>query len=289
VVAVRRLLTLSDAPEAVKRVEARKLDALLAYAETASCRRQVLLRYFGEARDERCGNCDTCLSPVDTWDATLPAQKLLSAAWRTGNRFGAAHLVDVLLGRGNEKTQALGHDQLKVFGLGQELSERQWRTLARQLVSLGLFETDAQGHGSLIVAAQARPLLKGETTLEVRRTREAPPSRRQARAGKAQASSVLAPEHAPLFERLRSLRTALAREQGVPPYVIFHDATLKQMAELKPRSIEALGRISGVGQVKQGRYGAQFLQVLTADEGASDPATEAFTQGGRGAGRTKVG
>lgn len=262
VVAVRRMLAQSAAPEHIRRVESQKLDALLAYAESAACRRVALLRYFGEELPTPCGNCDTCQNPADTWDATVAAQKLLSAAVRTGNRFGAGHLVDVLLGKDGPRIRALGHHQLSVYGVGQDLPERTWRSVVRQLVALGYLTTDAAGHGSLIATAEARPLLKGETTLKLRRDPEK--SAKSAKVAGRPASALLAPQHEGLFEELRALRLELARAQGVPPYVIFHDATLKAMAETRPHTLAALGNVSGVGAGKLERYGERFLNVLRA-------------------------
>ena len=257
VVAMRRMLAQGAAPEAVRRVESQKLDALLAYAEGAGCRRQALLRYFGEDYPQPCGNCDTCLSPAQTWDATVAAQKLLSAAVRTGNRFGAGHLIEVLLGKAGQRVQSLGHHQLSVFGVGTDLSDRRWRSVVRQLAALGYLETDAAGHGSLIVTPRAKPLLRGEETLMLRQDQDRPlkQSRRPS-------AAPLAPQDEGLFNALRALRLELAREQGVPPYVIFHDATLKAMAESRPQTLNELGNVSGVGQGKLARYGERFLKVL---------------------------
>ncbi len=261
VVAMRRMLAGSAAPEAVRRVEGQKLDALLAYAETAGCRRQALLRYFGEEYSQPCGNCDTCLSPAQTWDATVAAQKLLSAAVRTGNRFGAGHLIEVLLGKAGGRISALGHDQLSVFGVGTDLSDKRWRSVTRQLVALGYLETDPAGHGSLMVTPRARPLLKGEETLQLRQDEDRP-GQGSGRQSRRPSAAPLAPQDEGLFGELRALRLELAREQGVPPYVIFHDATLKAMAEGRPQTLGALGNVSGVGQGKLARYGERFLKVL---------------------------
>ena len=262
VVNVRRMLAQSDAPENVKRVESAKLDALLAYCETASCRRQVLLNYFGEDLPEPCGNCDTCLNPPKTFDATRPAQMALSAAIRTGNRFGAAHLTDVLIGNATERVRGLGHHQLPTFGVGKDVPERAWRNILRQLAALGYLTTDAAGHGSLIVSGKARPLLKGEETLWLREDVMIPQTTRKGRRERGAAPSGAA---GGLFEALRTLRLTLAREQQVPPYVIFHDATLREMAERKPDSLAVLGTISGVGSRKLAQYGEAFLEVLRGE------------------------
>ncbi len=261
VVNVRRMLAQSEAPEHIKRVEASKLDALLAYCETASCRRQVLLTYFGETLSEPCGNCDTCLSPPQTFDATRPAQMALSAAIRTGNRFGAAHLTDVLLGNATERVRGLGHHQLPTFGVGTALPERAWRNVMRQLVALGYLTTDAAGHGSLIASAKARPLLRGEETLWLRAEVLTPQSSKKARRGAG--GLPLGTPAGGLFEALRALRLKLAREQAVPPYVIFNDATLREMAERRPTSLAVLGTVGGVGTRKLSQYGEAFLEVLS--------------------------
>ncbi|TSA86365.1 DNA helicase RecQ [Deinococcus detaillensis] len=262
VVNVRRMLAQSDAPEHIKRVEASKLDALLAYCETATCRRQVLLTYFGEDLAEPCGNCDTCLNPPQTFDATRPAQMALSAAIRTGNRFGAAHLTDVLLGNLTERVSGLGHHQLPTFGVGKALPERAWRNIIRQLVALGYLTTDAAGHGSLIASGKSRPLLKGDQTLWLREEMLTTPSK--AKKDRRNSAPVSAGAGS-LFEALRALRLKLSREGEVPPYVIFHDATLREMAERRPTSLAVLGTIGGVGTRKLTQYGEAFLEVLRSD------------------------
>ncbi|ADV67858.1 ATP-dependent DNA helicase RecQ [Deinococcus maricopensis DSM 21211] len=269
VVNVRRMLAQSTAPDDVKRVEGRKLDALLAYAESAACRRVGLLAYFGEDRAESCGNCDTCLNPPRTWDATRPAQMALSAAVRTGNRFGAQHLTDVLLGRDTPRIRALGHHQLPTYGVGKDHDEKTWRAVLRQLTALGYLTTDADGHGSLIATPQARTLLKGEVTLTLR---DDPAPKKGAKAPRGAAQATLAPEDQALFDALRTTRLDLAREGGVPPYVIFHDATLKAMAEARPQTLAALGAISGVGERKLQQYGDRFLTVLQDAGAGTTPA-----------------
>ncbi|MEJ2667317.1 MAG: DNA helicase RecQ [Deinococcales bacterium] len=271
VVGMRRMLAAGEADEAFKRVEGQRLDALLGYCETARCRRQVLLDYFGEALPAPCGNCDTCLAPPETFDGSVVAQMALSAVARTGQRFGAGHLVDVLLGKDTPRTRRFGHDRLPTFGVGTELTERQWRSVLRQLVAAGALGTDAEGHGSLRLTARAAAVLKGEERVTLRRD-PAPPDRGR-RAGRpsgragAAAADLPGPERA-LFEALRALRKRLADEQGVPPYVIFHDATLRQMAEERPASASALSTVSGVGATKLERYGPAFLQLIAESRGA---------------------
>ncbi|WP_104990460.1 DNA helicase RecQ [Deinococcus sp. NW-56] len=269
VVNVRRMLAQSAAPEDVRRVEAAKLDALLTYCEAATCRRQVLLSYFGETLPEPCGNCDVCLAPPRVRDATREAQMALSAAIRTGNRFGAAHLTDVLLGRDTEKVRAMAHHTLPTFGVGRAHDEKTWRGLLRQLVSLGYLA--AGDHHGLSATAKARPLLRGEETLHLREDTLAPrPARdRSARPGRAPVDA----QDRPLFEALRAWRLQKAREQGVPPYVIFTDATLKTIAELRPGSLHTLGTVSGVGQRKLAEYGEEVLGVVRGQSSSQRPAS----------------
>jgi ATP-dependent DNA helicase RecQ len=260
VVTLRRILAQSNAPEAVKRLEAGKLEALLGYCETAHCRRQVLLAYFGETLGEPCGNCDTCLNPVDTFDGTVVAQKALSTVVRTGQRFGAGHVIDVLLGKATPRVQSLGHQNLSTYGIGGELSERAWRGVLRQLVAAGYLATDAEGYGALKLTARSAPLLRGQETLRLRRD---PAASKVAKAAKASPSNDGAsPADPALFERLRALRARLANEQGVPAYVVFDNKTLLKMTELKPRTAAELRRVPGVGEVKLARYGEAFLEVL---------------------------
>ncbi|GAA5512951.1 ribonuclease D [Deinococcus carri] len=261
VVNVKRMLAQSLAPEEVKRVEAAKLDALLTYCEASTCRRQVLLGYFGERLPEPCGNCDVCLNPPRVRDATREAQMALSAAIRTGNRFGAAHLTDVLLGRDTEKVRAMGHHLLPTFGVGQGHDEKTWRGLLRQLVSLGYLA--AGDHHGLSATGKARPLLKGEETLKLREeTLVLKPSRRDRERAPRQGRAPVDAQDQPLFEALRQWRLAKAREQAVPPYVIFNDATLKTIAELRPGSLATLGSVSGVGGRKLEQYGQEVLEVV---------------------------
>jgi len=243
----------SAAPDEQKRIERQKLDAMLAYCETAGCRRVLLLNYFGETTTA-CGNCDTCLDPPQLWDGTVAAQKLLSAALRTGQRFGAGHLIDVLRGRQTEKVAQFGHQQLPTFGVGAEFDDVGWRAVARQLLAAGLLHADAQRHGGLTLTEAARPVLKGEATLMLRRQEQGKRAPRQG------ASAQTADD--PLYQTLRAWRAELAREQGVPAYVILHDKTLRQLSEAKPDSPAALLRIGGIGEAKAARYGAALLEVI---------------------------
>ncbi len=260
VVNVRRMLASSDAPEEVKRVEAGKLDALLTFCETAACRREVLLAYFGEAYQGPCGNCDTCLNPPQVRDMTREAQMALSAAIRTGNRFGAAHLTDVLLGRATEKVVSMNHHTLPTFGVGAAHDEKTWRGVLRQLVSLGFLA--AGEHHGLSATGKARTLLKGETTLTLRADTLMPRASRRAEKQPRAGRAPVATEDQPLFEALRAWRLDRARSLGVPPYVIFTDATLKGVTELKPTSHASLGTVSGVGQRKLADFGDEVVQIV---------------------------
>ncbi|ALW88981.1 DNA helicase RecQ [Deinococcus actinosclerus] len=260
VVNVRRMLASSDAPEEVKRVEAGKLDALLTFCETAACRREVLLAYFGEEYHGPCGNCDTCLNPPQVRDMTREAQMALSAAIRTGNRFGAAHLTDVLLGRATEKVVSMNHHTLPTFGVGAAHDEKTWRGVLRQLVSLGFLA--AGEHHGLSATGKARSLLKGETTLTLRADTLMPRASRRAEKQPRVGRAPVATEDQPLFEALRAWRLDRARSLGVPPYVIFTDATLKGVTELKPTSHASLGTVSGVGQRKLADFGDEVVQIV---------------------------
>jgi ATP-dependent DNA helicase RecQ len=260
VVGQRRLIDLSDAGEDYKRVSAAKLDALLGLCETAGCRRVRLLAYFGEASGP-CGNCDTCLEPPETWDATVAAQKALSAIYRTGQRFGAGHLIDVLRGKRGERTDRWRHDELSVFGVGADLDDVAWRSVFRQLVALGFVEVDHAGHGALKLASASRAVLKGETRVEMRRVVA---GKRASRRSRAAQDANLAPADADVFERLKGWRSAEARAQGVPAYVISHDSTLAEIARQQPQDLAALARIGGLGVKRLERYGAALLGVVAA-------------------------
>ena len=282
VVNVRRMLAGSDAPEEVKRVEAGKLDALLTYCESASCRRQVLLGYFGETLPGPCGNCDVCQQPPQVRDLTREAQMALSAAIRTGNRFGGAYLTDVLLGRETEKVLAQGHHRLPTFGVGKAHDEKLWRSVLRQLVSLGYLTAD--DHYGLRATGKARGILQGEGQLLLREDTLLTPGA-QGRRAKSEKAGV-DPADAPLFEALRAWRLGKARELGLPPYTIFHDATLRTIAELRPASHAVLSSVSGVGGRKLAAYGDEVLQVVRdagAGAGGPGPNPTAATRAAEGA------
>jgi ATP-dependent DNA helicase RecQ len=257
----RRMIDEAASPDEVKRVERAKLDALLGVCETTACRRQTLLAHFGETYRDPCGNCDACLSPSETWDGTEAARKALSAIYRTGQRFGSGHVVDVLRGNRTEKVERFGHDALPTFGVGKDLDQKAWQSVLRQLAARGFISTDHEAHGALVIEESARPVLKGELKIEFRRDPKSSGRKRQAReANEAWAS----PEEETLFQALRAERLRLAREQGVPPYVIFHDSSLREMARRRPSSMAELGDIPGFGSAKVARYGAAFLAIITA-------------------------
>ena len=254
VAAQRRFIEESEAQAAHKRIAHAKLDALLGLVETASCRRQALLAYFGEVSAPG-GNCDNCLAPPTLWDATEAARKALSAVYRTGQRFGAGHVIDVLLGKATDKVGLWGHDRLSVFGIGAELDERRWRALMRQLVVRGLLTLDHGAHGALRLTEAARPLLRGEERLMLR----APVERRRKKARRAETASAA---NTGLFERLRAWRRQVASQKGLPAYVILHDATLKEIAAMRPASLDELAAIPGIGARKLEAYGADILALL---------------------------
>ena len=262
VITLRQMLEQSEADDVHKRVERHKLEAMLGLCELTSCRRQALLAYFGDELPEPCGNCDTCLEPPATWDATVPAQMALSCVYRTGERFGVNHLVDVLRGRDHERVRRLGHDRLSTFGIGAEIETAEWRGIFRQLIARGLLRVDHDGFGALKLDASCRPLLRGEARVHLRR-RERPvrAARPQAAARDPMAASF-DPEQQLLWDALRACRRRLADAQGVPPFRIFHDATLREMVHVAPGSLEEFARISGVGVAKLERYGDEFLAVI---------------------------
>ncbi|MEK7435878.1 MAG: DNA helicase RecQ [Pseudomonadota bacterium] len=259
VVNQRRMIDASTAATQFKRIAAAKLDALLGLCEASSCRRVRLLAYFGEA-SAPCGNCDVCLEPPQVWDGTVAARKALSCVYRTGQRFGAVHLVDVLLGKETERVLQWRHGALSVFGIGTELDEKAWRAVFRQLVAQGLLDVDHAGHGALKLAEASRAVLTGDRTVHLR----------QMQAGKAKASTKRSTAAAAgldgaaeqVWQRLRAWRAGVAKEHGVPAYVVFHDATLAELARTRPQSGAELGRVSGVGTRKLERYGAALLDLL---------------------------
>ncbi len=258
VIALRKMVEASEADEQHKRVERHKLDAMLGLCELTGCRRQTLLRYFGDEMPEPCGNCDNCLNPPATWDATEAARKALSCVYRTGQRFGVHHLVDVLLGRSGERIRQFGHDRLSTYGIGKELTEAQWFSVFRQLLTQGYLTVDWEAYGALRLVDVCRPILRGEQSLYLRRDEVKSKVARQ----QATARKLSEPDQHALWEALKDLRKRLADEQGVPPYVIFHDAVLMDMLQYRPRTSAEMGRLSGVGEKKLERYADAFLAVI---------------------------
>lgn len=262
VVNMRQMLENSDASAERKHVERQKLDALLGFCESIACRHQTILRYFGEDHPGDCGQCDNCLNPTDTWDGTQAAQMALSCVYRTGQRFGVVHLIDVLIGKINPKVTQFNHQQLSTFGIGKTISVTQWSSVFRQLVAGGYLESDMDAFGGLRLTQAARPVLRGETTVWLRQDREATKrvSKTERSANAKEAYAEVADD--PLWHALKAKRMELAKEQGVPPYVIFHDSTLLEILNHHPSSLTEMGRISGIGQAKLTRYGDAFLEVL---------------------------
>jgi ATP-dependent DNA helicase RecQ len=265
VVQQRKMIATSEGDDAHRRRLGVHLDAMLALCETVECRRVQLLNYFGE-RAEPCGNCDTCLSPPESWDGTVPAQKVLSAVYRLDRerrqKFGVGHVVDILLGRTTAKVTQFGHESLTVFGVGTELSEPEWRGVVRQLLAQGLLTVEGD-HGTLVLTEASAEVLGKRR--EVRLRHEPKRATRSSSRGKAAAAQAELPAEAkPVFERLRSWRATTAKEQGVPAYVIFHDATLRQIATEVPTTLAELGSVNGVGENKLAKYGQQILDALAA-------------------------
>jgi len=267
VVQQRRMIDESEGDLAHRRKLSAHLDAMLALCETIECRRVQLLNYFGQP-SVACGNCDTCLSPPESWDGTVPAQKLLSTVvrlWRERHqRFGAGHLIDILLGRETERVRSQSHSELTTFGIGTELSEQEWRGVVRQLLAQGLLGVAADGYGTLVITDSSASVLDGSRTVLLRRE-----TARPTRAAKSKAGVELPVEARPLFERLREWRAGVAREQGVPAYIVFGDATLRGIALTRPSSLEQLGTISGVGEKKLESYGEGVLEVVAGVDAAA--------------------
>ncbi len=270
VVQQRKMIDESDADETHKRVQTGKLDALLGLCETASCRRVRLLSYFGESSTP-CGNCDTCLEPPETWDATREAQMALSCVFRahraSGFHFGAGHLIDILRGNKTEKVRERGHDTLSTFGIGASLSEPEWRGVFRQLVAYGYLTVDHDGYGAFVLTEASKPVLKGEQTVTLRRYVKPTRSRQaSSRTGeRADPTLGMGPRERARWERLRAWRTDTAKSDGVPAYVIFHDATLAEIARSAPDTIDDLRHIPGIGARKLERFGDELLEVVAAD------------------------
>ena len=275
VVRMRQMVDMSEADDQHKRIERGKLDALLGWCEVTTCRRRALLRHFGDDLPEDCGNCDVCLTPPETQDGTTAAQKLLSAIYRTGQRFGAGHVIDVLRGKDTEKIRQWRHEQLSTYGIGADLSATEWRSFVRQLMVRGYIFADDTRFGGLRLTADARDVLRGQKTVRLRKDASTRP---RTGTGRRPEAVAIDSEDQGLWETLRQTRRELAEEAGVPPYVVFHDATLREMLHRRPASLEEMLAIHGVGQAKLERYGAAFLDALRGDENpepASAPGSSA--------------
>lgn len=263
VVQRRRMIDEGNSPEEVKRVERSKLNALVAICETAGCRRQAILGHFGERHGGGCGNCNSCRNPVESWDATEAAIVALAAVFRTGERFGTGHLIDVITGKVTERVKQFRHLELKVFGQGVQHPASTWQSIFRQLLAAGLVWVDHEHYGAIKLDASAQAVFRKERTLRFRKDRPI-------RISKGARGAATAPKHdmdtesASLFERLRAERRAIALGMGVAPYVVFNDATLLAMATTRPADLRELGRISGVGPLKLDKYGERFLQIINA-------------------------
>jgi len=270
IVQQRRMIDESDAPDDFKRVSAQKLDSLVGLAETVNCRRARLLAYFGETvAFENCGNCDNCLTPPRVRDGKILAQKLLSCVYRTGQRFGAMHVVDVLVGRLTEKVQQFGHDKLSVFGVGRELNEKQWRVVLRQLIAMGHLRADNEAYGALKLNESARGVLRGETEVWLREEAEGARNRAiraKSRRGELAAAAPGQTRSADpaLYAALKAWRSATARKRGVPAYVVLHDSTMDGIAAARPTTLAELRGVAGIGDKKLEHYGAELIDVINA-------------------------
>ncbi|VAW97549.1 ATP-dependent DNA helicase RecQ [hydrothermal vent metagenome] len=258
VITLKKMMESSDADEAHKRVEHHKLQSMLGFSELTTCRRQALLKYFSDNLDEPCGNCDTCLTPVETWDATEVAQKALSCVYKTNQRFGVNYLVDVLVGKDHARIKQFGHDKLSVYGIGKELEVKQWRSIFRQLIARDLLAVDMEGFGNLLLTEQCRTVLRGEETLMLRKETKQEKAQQRGR----KAKNNIKEQDSSLWEALRVCRKTLAEEKGVPPYVIFHDAALMEMVERQPQTQQQFSKITGVGEKKLKAYADYFLDVI---------------------------
>ncbi len=268
VIKLREMMAGNNGSEEHKRAEQHRLNALLGLCEITTCRRHALLAYFDDDSPGTCGNCDTCLTPVDTWDGTEAAQKALSAVYRTGQRFGVNHLIDVLRGSDTDKVRQFNHEQLPTFGVGDNLSANEWRSVYRQLMARSFISVDLDRFGGIRLEASCRPLLRGEDTIEFRRdpvTRKSSSSRRQTK------QALPADIDVGLWEAMRECRRQLAEAQGVPPYIIFHDSTLVAMVDLAPRSLDEFDTLPGVGVRKREKYGDTFLAAIAEHRASHSP------------------
>ena len=268
VVAMRKLLDQSEGNEAFKHIQRQKLEALLGYCEAVECRREALLGYFGEKYPAPCSNCDNCSRTVETWDGSVAAQKALSCVYRTGQRFGAAHLTDVLIGNPNPRISTLRHDRIKTFGAGNELSREEWRSVFRQLLAAGMLSVNLGMISGYRLTEKSWPVLKGER--KVRFRKDPRPARKEKKLKKVSAkhkNDLLSDHDRPLFEKLRRLRLDISKKLGVPPFVVFHDKTLMEMAAHQPKNREEFLWINGVGEQKAEKFGDAFLKAINEGKG----------------------
>ncbi len=277
VITLKQMMASSTAEEQYKRIEHHKLEAMLGFTEITSCRRQALLNYFDEELKQACGNCDNCLTPAQTWDASVAAQKALSCVHRTGQRFGVNYLTDVLTGKDSERIKQFGHHKLSVYGIGNEFDAKQWRNIFRQLISRNLLSVDVEGHGGLRLSETCRAVLRGEETLLLRKETKRAKSSRQGR----KSYNTDKASNNTLWEALRACRKKIAEESNVPPFVIFHDATLSEMMERQPTNNQQFLQLNGVGESKLEKYAAAFLKVINEHvnnekQGATDTVSESL-------------
>jgi len=270
VVAMRKLLELSEGDTNFKRIQTRKLETLLGYCESVMCRRKVLLGYFGESYTAPCGNCDNCTQPVETWDGTVAAQKALSCVYRTGQRFGASHLSDILSGKSNKRVKMWGHDKIKTFGVGQDLTRTDWFSVYRQLLTAGMLSVDLGEISGFRLTPESWPVLKGEQQINFRKDPRPVKSQKTKPRRPTDVTNLADKKSSALFEKLRRLRLQISKELGLPPYVVFHDSTLIEMAESRPQTRSALLQISGVGEQKAEKYGQQFLDAIAKSPDSQD-------------------
>ncbi len=254
-----QMIDKSYAPDVQKRLERGKLNAFLAFCEASTCRRQVLLRYFGE-ESEKCGNCDTCLTPPETFDGTVAAQKALSCIYRTKQMFGSGYIIDVLLGKVNDRMVSFGHDQVSTFGIGTEYSKQAWQSILRQLLAAGLIHVDLERHGSILITPKGADFLKSKETIELRL--DASVKMQKSASYSSPIESLDREDDRKLFEALRLHRMDIAKSENIPPYVIFHDKTLIEMAIARPDNLTAMSYIAGVGKSKLRKYGDEFLEII---------------------------
>jgi len=267
IVAAGKILDNAEVSEDFKRIQRQRLQAMIGYCETADCRRQVLLNYFGETYDRKCGNCDNCVEEIEKWDGTIAAQKAMSCIYRTGERFGVGHLTAVLLGKENRRIQRFRHDRISTYGIGKELTHQDWKSVFRQVVAAGYVGVDMKGYGGLFLTPKGRAVLRSKEKIFLRKDLFAavrPEKLRPADRAAASPDSSAAAYPAPLFEILRQLRLEIARRERVPPYVIFHDRTLKEMAARKPASLSEMQGLYGVGEAKLQKFGKSFMDAIAA-------------------------